>query len=199
MESLCVEKRQFSPPWCHQALAPFHLWLLSSVSFLTFLCQKVRIAFIHPLGFWIIWDPDTFLVTSLTDMGTFCVHFAFPGNHRNSSISQEKWADLRCPPQDIPWDRVQMLGCSLLCSDGPKTGSRSCLCHLQDRGATCATSALRHPTRSGFAAVFWTKKLNQRTAEAVVVSKNVISKTPTTSLKSDQKSQVHWKYLLLSV
>lgn len=39
-------------------------------------------------------------------------------------------------PSRYSWDRVQRLGCSLLCSDGPKTGSRSCLspsgleCHI---------------------------------------------------------------------
>lgn len=152
---------------------------------------KVRFAFIHPLGSHLLLNhlkprhppghqPDKHgqvlcaLCFSLQPLAAW-----------NSSRTQEK-----CPTQDVPWDRVQMLGCSLLCSDGPKTGSRSCLCHLQYRDATCALISLKTPMRAVFAAVFWTQELNLRTAKAAGVSKRVmVSKPPTTTLKIWLKKQ----------
>lgn len=77
--SLSVEKRQLPPPWCHQTLAPFHLWLLFSC-----LIPDLSLSSAHwrwglhlsthwaPICFWIIWDPDILLVTNLTWAGFVC-------------------------------------------------------------------------------------------------------------------------------
>lgn len=136
-----MEKRQFSPPWCHQALAPFHLWLLSSVPFLTFLCQMLIEGedCIHPpTGLLNHLRPRHLPGHQPDRHGQVLCALCFlwqPLAAWNSSGSQEKRADLRCPPQDI--HGTEFRGWDALCSVqmAPKQ-VQGHVCHLQDWGAT---------------------------------------------------------------
>lgn len=125
--------------------------LLHSWPFFVKCSLKVRFAFIHQLGSHLLLNhlrPKYPPGHQLDRYGKVLCALCFSLQTMaawNSSISPEKWADLRCPTQDVPWDRVRMLGCSLLYSDGLKAGSRSCLCHLQYRGATRAMISLETP------------------------------------------------------
>lgn len=172
-----MEKRHFHPPWCHQTLAPFHLWLFS------YLISDLSLSSAHwrwglhlsthwvPICFWIIWDPDTLLVTKLIDMGRFCVHFAFHWNHWQPGTVQEvrKSEQIR----DVPLKMFH--GTDFRCWDvlcPTKAASRSCLCPLQYRDATCALISPETPWLR--LQQFWTLELNLRTAKAVGVSKRVM-------------------------
>lgn len=165
---------------------------------------KVRFAFIHPLGSHLFLNhlrprhppghqPDRHgqvlcaLCSSLQPLAAW-----------NSLVSQEKWADLRCPTQDVPWTEFRCW--DVLFSVQVTT--------KQVQGPVYVTSSTgmphvlwsvsTQPVKAVF--VFWTQALNLRTAEAIGVSKEWWFPSHLLLLwKSGQKGQVHLKYLLLSV
>lgn len=139
-------KDSFLLPGVTRHSLPFTYDFFSPVSFLTFLCQVLiegEVCIYPPTGLPSVsessetqtssWSPTWHgqvlcaLCSSLQPLA------AWNSLNKSGKVSRFEMPHTRCS-----MDRVQMLGCSFLCSGDHKTGSGSCLCHLQYRDVTGA-------------------------------------------------------------
>lgn len=198
-------KDSFLLPGVTRHSLPFTYDFFSPVSFLTFLCQVLiegEVCIYPPTGLPSVSESSETQTSSWSPTWHGQVLCALCSSLQplaawNSLISQEKWADLRCPTQDVPWTEFR-------CWDvlfSVQVTTKQVQGHVYVTSSTGTShvlwSVLTHPLKAVF--VFWTQELNLRTAEATGVSKECWFPSHLLLWKSLKKSQVHPKYLLLSV